>query len=151
MSLSAARGAAEKALARVTLGESPQAERRASKVQAKADTTLDAICERFVTEYAKPRQKAWEQGDALRRRYVLPKLGSRPIADIKRADVRAIFNDLTSVRKTPVLANQVLAAMAAVSSRAVKQDILEHDPARGIMRNPTPSRERVPPEAESWS
>ncbi len=146
--LATAREATGKTLAKVTLGANPQSERRASKTRAKADTTFEAVCDRFLAEYAKLRQKAWEQGAALRKRYVFPKLGKRPIGEIKRADIRAIVNELTTVLGVPILANQTLAAISAVFSWAVKQEIIEHNPARGIERNKTSSRERVLSETE---
>lgn len=145
--LATAREAAAKVLARVTLDENPQGLRREAKAATRATATLEAVCERYLEEHAKTRQKAWEQGDALRRRYVFPDLGNVPIGDIKRADIRKIFNELTA-RSRPVLANQVIAACGAVFSWAQKNDILKHNPAQGITRNPTKSRERVLSEAE---
>jgi integrase len=48
----------------------------------------------------------------------------------------------------PILANQVLASCGAVFSWAVKQELLATNPAKGIDRNTTTSRERVLSEGE---
>jgi integrase len=146
--LKEARDAARKTMARVVLGEDPHGERIESKGRASSAVTFHAVCERYLKEHAMPSRKAWMQGDKLRRRYVLHKLGARPVAEIKRADIRAIFNDLTVVQRHPVLANQVLAAIGAVFAWAIEQEILEHNPAHRIGRNKTRSRERVLSEAE---
>lgn len=143
-----ARKAAKKALAKVTLGINPQAERRAAKALAKADTTFKALCERYIAEFAEANRRAWEQGEAHRKRYVYPKLGKRPIAEITRADIRAIFNELSVARKQPATGNAVLAAISAPLSWAVKQDLIPHNPAHGLEVNELGSRERVLSESE---
>jgi len=138
-----ARDGARTIRARVALGENPQASKRQEKAAAKAGRTLAEVCDRFVREHARDKLRAWEQGDYLRKTYVLPKLGNRRIDDITRADIRATFGELTNEKKRPVLANQVLAAVSAVLSWAMGQDIIPLNVAKGIKRNATTSRERV--------
>ena len=50
--------------------------------------------------------------------------------------------------EAPVLANQVLAAVSAVFSWAVKQEVVGTNPCRGVDRNATRSRERVISDSE---
>ena len=50
--------------------------------------------------------------------------------------------------EAPVLANQVLAAVSAVFSWAVKQEVVGTNPCRGVDRNATRSRERVLSDSE---
>jgi integrase len=75
---------------------------------------------------------------------VLPRWGKLQAASIIRADVRA----MTSGIEAPVLANQVLAAVSAVFSWAVKQEVVGTNPCRGVDRNATRSRERVLSDSE---
>ena len=50
--------------------------------------------------------------------------------------------------RSPVLANQVLAAASAIFSWAVRQEIIAANPCSGVERNDTTSRERVLSDAE---
>jgi len=58
---------------------------------------------------------------------------------ITRADVRAVMSKIDA----PILANQVLASASAIFTWATKQELLTNNPARGVERNATVSRERV--------
>lgn len=135
--LKEARDAAVKHRARVALGEDPHGDRIASR----RGEVLRDIAERYVEEYAKKNNKSWAQGENLRRRHVLPVLGSRKIKDIQRSDMRRIFDRLTA-DGSPILANQVLAAAGAVFAWAMEKDIVDTNPARGIKRNKTKARDR---------
>jgi integrase len=48
----------------------------------------------------------------------------------------------------PILQNQVLASTSAVFSWATRQELLAHNPCRGVERHATASRERVLSDAE---
>ncbi len=136
LGLAEARPAARHIMARVALGEDPQGD----KVKAREGEVLREVAERYVNEWARRNNKSWEQAEALMRRHVLPKLGSRKIAEITRRDVRRLFDKITTDH--PTLANQVLAAASAVFTWALEKDLVEVNPARGIRRNPTKRRER---------
>jgi integrase len=94
--------------------------------------------------YAKRRNKSWAQADKLIRRHALPRWGKLQAASIGRADVRAMMSRI----EAPVLANQVLAAVSAVFSWAVKREVVATNPCRGVDRNATRSRERVLSDSE---
>jgi integrase len=94
--------------------------------------------------YAKRRNKSWAHTDHLIRRWVLPAWGELDASIITRSDVRALLGKING----PVLANQVLASMSAIFTWAGKQEILTHNPARGIERHATVSRERVLSDSE---
>ena len=50
--------------------------------------------------------------------------------------------------EAPILANQVLAAVSAIFSWAVKEEIIGANPCRGVERNETKSRERILADSE---
>jgi integrase len=138
--------AREQALAlrlQVHQGRDPSAERRAV-ANASSGNTFSVIANRYVEEFAKKKNKSWKQADTLVRRYALPSWSERDASTISRSDVRAM---LAKIDK-PILANQVLASCGAVFSWAVKQELLATNPAKGIDRNTTTSRERVLSEGE---
>jgi len=79
--------------------------RRSAKAQRSAGAFAD-LATRYVNEYAKRRNKSWEQPDYLVRRYLLPAWGKLRAADVSRADVRSMM----ACRTSPSVANQTLAA-----------------------------------------
>jgi integrase len=138
--LADARTLAAEAMLAVARGKDPAAE----KLAERGAGTFAEFADRYVEHYAKRRNKSWEQADKLIRRYALPRWGNLRAASIGRADVRAMMSRI----EAPVLANQVLAAVSAVFSWAVKQDVLGTNPCRGVDRNATRSRERVLSDSE---
>jgi integrase len=90
------------------------------------------------------RNKSWKQASTLITRYVLPQWSDRDPTSISRADIRAMLAAIGA----PVLQNQVLASASAVFSWAIKQELLQVNPCRGIDRHATTSRERVLSAAE---
>jgi integrase len=138
VSLASARQEATRLRLEVHQGKDPATERRASSA-ASTTGTFGVIASRYVTEYAMRRNKSWRQADALIRRYVLPLWGDRDASTITRADVRAMLAKIAA----PITANQVLASASAVFTWAMRQELLAHNPCRGVERNATLSRERV--------
>ncbi|HVD83500.1 MAG TPA: integrase family protein [Bradyrhizobium sp.] len=126
--------AAEAALA-VAKGKDPAAEKRAERGAG----TFAELATRYLEQHAKRHNKSWAQGDALVRRYAMPRWGKLQAATIARADVRKLIAGI----EAPVLANQVLAAVSAIFSWAVKQEVLPTNPCKLVDRNRTKSRERV--------
>jgi integrase len=138
--LADARQMAAEAMLAVAKGKDPAAEKRAERGAG----TFAELAERYVEQYAKRRNKSWVQADKLIRRHALPRWGKLQAASISRADVRAMMSRI----EAPVLANQVLAAVSAVFSWAVKQEVVGTNPCRGVDRNATRSRERVLSDSE---
>jgi integrase len=78
------------------------------------------------------------------RRYVLPRWGKLQASAITRADVKAMMARI----EAPILANQTLAAVSAIFSWAVKEEILPTNPCKLVPRNAVSSRERVLSDSE---
>jgi integrase len=70
--------------------------------------------------------------------------GYRRSYDNSGCDARNLFSKIAA----PIQANQVLAATSAVFTWAMKQEILVHNPVKGVERHNTTSRERVLSDAE---
>jgi integrase len=130
--LSEARRVAREILVEVARGKDPQAERRAARV-----TVFEELVARYC-EYAKGKNKSWQQTDAVVRHHTLPwaKLDARTI---RRSDVRALVNRVEGA----AMHNQVLASISAVFSWATKQEIVEANPCSGVERRQVRSRERI--------
>jgi integrase len=136
IALADARRIAAKLMLEVIQGKDPQAEKRAERSHG----TFAEIASRFVEQYAKKKNKSWEQGEKLVHKYLLPPWGRLDANTIKRSDVRAVMDKMSD---TPILANSVLTAASAIFSWANKQELLANNPCRGVERNPAVSRERV--------
>jgi integrase len=135
-----ARKLAAKLMLRVIKGEDVAAERLA----ARGTGTFAEIAARYVEEHAKRHNKSWKQADALVRRHLVPAWGNLSANTITRSDVRAVMGRIPA----PIAANQVLASASAIFTWAMKQELLTTNPARGVERNATVSRERVLSEGE---
>ena len=120
----------------------PQAERRAERSVG----TFEEIALRYREEYAKKRNKSWEQAAYLVDHYMLPRWRKLPATDVMRQDVKALLRRINS----PSLQIQVLASASAIFSWAIKEEIsgIVVNPCRGIERPKTRSRERVLSEGE---
>jgi integrase len=138
--LSVARKQARLVMNAVAEGRDPAAERKAER----AAGTFEELAARYVEEHAKKHNKSWRQGEALVRRYCLPRWAKLKPGDITRADVKALMGKI----EAPTLANQVLAAASAIFSWAIKQEVIPTNPCQLIDRNATRSRERVLSERE---
>jgi len=115
---------------RVIKGEDPAAEKRAERVAG----TFAELAQKYLEQYAKKRNKSWKQSDALIRRHVLPHWGKLEANSITRADVKTLMRGM---EQAPIAANQMLAAVSAVFTWAVKEEIVSGNPCRGVARNPT--------------
>jgi integrase len=133
--LADARVLAAEAMLAVARGKYPAAEKKAERSRG----TFEELAARYVDEHAKKHNKSWKQADALVRRFALPAWGKLQAASIVRDDIKTMLAKI----EAPVLANQVLAAVSAIYTWAVKEGIVTANPAKLIDRNPTRSRERV--------
>jgi integrase len=118
-------------------GRDPQAERRAGR----GGVTFAQLQQRHLAEFAKTHNKGWKQPDYLIRKYVLPRWADLRAVEITRGHVKALFGQLSINRKP--LANQVKAAISAVFSFGVTEEIVEKNPCAKVRDNPSSSRDRV--------
>src|SRR6516225_8065534 len=138
--LSDARMLAAKAMLAVAQGQDPAAERKAERG---AGTFAD-LHQRYLDGYAKRHNKSWQQADALIRRFAIPKWGKLQASAITRGDIKQMMTRIVA----PVLANNTLAAVSAIYSWGIKEEIVTANPCKLVARNPTRSRERVLSDSE---
>jgi len=136
IALADARKLAAELMLRVLKGEDPQTEKRAKRGAG----TFAELAERYLEQHAKKRNKSWKQADALIRRNVLPRWGKLPADAVTRADVKALMR---SMEEAPITANQTLAAVSAIYSWTMREEILLNNPCKLVKGNPTRDRERI--------
>lgn len=133
--LSDARKLASRVMFAVAEGKDPAAERKAERSKG----TFEELATQYVQQHAKHRNRSWRQADALVRKHLLPRWGKLRVADVSRADVKAMMASI----EAPVVANQTLAAASAIFAWAIREGIVTVNPCQLVERNETKSRERV--------
>jgi integrase len=140
IALSDARSMAAEAMLAVAKGGDPAAERKAER----GGGTFADLAGKYLEQYAKKHNKSWRQGAALVDRFAIPRWGKLAAGSITRADVKQMMARIDA----PIVANQTLAAISAIFSWGVKEEIVAANPCKLVERNPTKSRERVLADSE---
>jgi integrase len=135
-----ARTLAAEAMLAVAKGKDPAAEKKAKR----GSGTFADLATKYVEQWANKHNKSWRQAETLISRYVLPRWGNLQAPTVTRGDVKTLMARI----EAPVLANQVLAAVSAVFTWAVREEILPANPCKLVARNPVRSRERVLSDSE---
>ncbi len=102
-----ARTEAKRLLGEIAAGRDPAAERD----NAKAGKSLAVVLEQFMAEHVRPKLKTSTAREYERttRLNILPRIGRRPIGELKRQDVAKLHHEL---RDTPYQANRTLALLS---------------------------------------
>ena len=139
LSLDKARKEAMGVLGAVARGGDPLGERR--KAVAAEKDTLQAIAEEYVRREGK-RLRSVDQRSATLERLVYPKLGARPVGDIKRSEIVRLLDDIEDNRG-PVMADQTLAILRAILNwHAKRSDDFNSPIVRGMARGKPKERAR---------
>src|SRR3984893_16188983 len=134
-----ARTAARKILGSVAHGEDPAAD----KANERHSLPLEDVIEAFLAEHAEAKRKAstaaWYRGGL--ERIVKPAFGGMKPDKVTRQDVARLHS---SMNKTPVQSNSVLAMIGALYGFAAKAGYAPegYNPTRGIEKFPERARER---------
>lgn len=140
-----ARGKALKALGDLGQGEDPVEARRA----ARRARTFANIAADFLSLHCATKRKARTKAeyDRLLEARILPAIGSKRLADIRKADVAKLHGDMA---EAPYQANRALAIISAVWNYASRRGEAEAavNPAKGLERYPEEGRERFLTAAE---
>jgi integrase len=133
--LADARTLAAEAMVAAAKGKDPAAEKKAERG---AGTFAD-LAAKYLEQYAKKKNRSWAQADALVHRFAIPRWGKLQASAIVRGDVKQMMAKI----EAPVVANQTLAAVSAIYSWGLKEEIVTTNPCKLVERNPVKSRERV--------
>jgi integrase len=138
LTLQDARREAKKLLGDVARGGDPLAERQ--KAVRVGDDTFQSIAEAYIKRERKS-VRSMGQRQAVLERLVYPKLGARPIDEIKRSDIVRLLDRIDDERG-PVAADQALAFIRRIMSwHASRSDEFRSPIVRGMAR--TKPRERA--------
>jgi integrase len=119
-----------------------EAEReRRKEQQARADTVA-MISDQYLKAIgvvgggsSRRKKRVLRQGDEIKRihnKYIVPKFGDRPVADISRRELADWLDSMAD--RAPVMANRVLGRLSRFFDWATARDIIPASPAAGIER-----------------
>lgn len=153
LTLDAARNKARELVAGVKMSDrDPLREREAARAaRRQAETaTFEALAGFYLEQHAKRRKRprGWQEDGRKLRVEVLPVWGSRPAAEIRRADVRSLL-ELIAEERGGVCANRTRALLSKVFSFGIEKERVESNPVYGVKRlYEEKPRERVLTEEE---
>ena len=153
-----ARQAARKALAGVSGGGDPSADRHAQRV----DLTIAELVERYLAEgpASKPAKKkaSWASDTSNLRRHVIPLLGRRQLAALTSDDIQKFQKDVTDgktqkdektrkrgraiVKGGPAAATRATLVLSAMLQWATTRKFRTDNPGKGVKLNKPTKRER---------
>lgn len=108
--------------------------------QWRTEPTLDALADDYLKDAEKRKRESSLANDrAFLRRFILPALGERRLAEIREQDIARLHD---AQQATPYQANRVLALLSAIFNHGIKQKLITDNPARGIPRFTEAKRER---------
>ena len=143
-----ARTEAERLLILVRQGKDPAAEKEERKRIA-VDLAFELYSLKFLKDYGKPNWRDGTYGNAESnlRRYVTPILKKKPLPNIRRADISAVFDALPS--GSPALPRNIFALIRKLFAWAVERGDIDRSPLEGFKGPPNvASRDRVLSDAE---
>lgn len=128
----------------VDVGEDPLAERN----ERREALSVEALIKRWRDEAApKLRPVSVVEDEGMIRQWVMPALGDKKIAEVKRADIEALHRKITKAG-TPARANRVVSLVSRLFNLAVRWELRVDNPAGRIERNLEEKRYRFLDAAE---
>lgn len=137
VSLAQAREKALEALRQVDEGIDPAARRR------QLGTRVETVCEDYIRQYARPRNRSWQETDRILKREFVAVHGQQDIRQISPADILAMI-DAAIERGAKYQANRLHAHLRRLFGWALERGVVDVSPVVGI-RAPTreQARDRV--------
>ncbi|GEO18205.1 tyrosine-type recombinase/integrase [Microvirga aerophila] len=129
--LAEARDRARRHRTTIADGGDPQRHRKANREAAKNILTFDALAERYLQEYAKPRKASWKNDVGYLKR-PRAKLGNKPAAAVTRRDVIDLLDGIKV--DAPVSANRTQTVLVTMFNWAVEGELLEASPISGLKK-----------------
>ncbi len=137
LSLADARDQARKLLEQVDQGIDPRPARDRTALESYSNT-VSAVAKRFVAQECKGHIKSWRRVERTLAMHVLPALGTKLIADIKRADINKLIDVLVDEDREggpmPGAAREVRKHVHHLFDFAVDRGIIDSNPAHKLKR-----------------
>lgn len=132
LGLAQAREKARELLGTVSEGRDPRPERREANL-LRHTNTVETVAKRFIEQDAKRTVASWQNIQRVLDLHVVPRLGSTPIRDVRRADVHALLDELVAADKVGT-AREVRKHLSRLFNWAVDRELLTDSPVHGLRR-----------------
>lgn len=123
-----------------------EAERKAAQAAEDiANRTLRVVVAEYIEKYCKVSQRRWKLTERMFAAHVFPKLGDKPVAELRRADVIELLDELQHKGGLTAQVNRIHAQIKAALNFAAEREYIEANPAAVVKKQykgETP-RERV--------
>ncbi len=142
-SVPAAREQAKNLKRRIDQGQDPMGDRH----EERTAPTIADLAQRFEAEHLTRRRSTTAKDySSILRGHILPALGKTKVVDLRHADVEKLHRKIAAT--APYRANRAVSVLSKMFSLAVKWELREDNPVRGIERAPEEKRERFLTPAE---
>jgi integrase len=137
-----AREIASVELGKLAAGQDPTKERQDAKTAERkrlGAPTMRDLADRYMSDHAELHKRTAGDDRASLDKIVLPRFGSRKVAEITSADIEALHRDM---RGTPPRANRIAALLSKMFTLAMKWGLRPDNPVKGLERYQEHRRER---------
>nr|WP_253308247.1 site-specific integrase [Rickettsia endosymbiont of Ceutorhynchus assimilis] len=146
VSIADARKKATEFKALIAQGINPVKKVVASSNDIPTEMNFKELFDKYINDYAKQCNKTWKNDLVVIERHA-KHLYDRGISTIQREDIQKIFNgcikpNATNLRTGKIAANRCLSKLKAIFNMAIKWELLEKNPAIGIIKFKENSRDR---------
>lgn len=132
LGLAQARERARELLGTVSEGRDPRPERREANL-LRHTNTAETVARRFIEQDAKRTVGSWQNIQRVLDLHVIPRLGSTPIRDVRRADVHELLDELVASDRVGT-AREVRKHLSRLFNWAVDRELLTDSPVHGLRR-----------------
>lgn len=114
--------------------QSARAEREVARQHAAKEIDVATLAARYLTEWAKPRKRSWQEDERRLAAFVVPAWGYRKVKDITRADVDALVSPVATgdeakgEKARPAEAGHRLALVRKMFSFALDKGVVDVHP-----------------------
>jgi integrase len=117
-------------------GRDPMGERHLARTAPR----VNDLIERWRAEHShKNRASSRRENERLIAQWIKPELGTRKVTDVTFADIDKLHRKITK-RGTTYRANRVVALLSKMFSLAIKWEMIDLNPCRGLEKNPEQPR-----------
>lgn len=88
----------------------------------------------YIEKHAKVNQRRWTLTERMFEQHVLPKLGNKPVVDLRRADIIELLDNLQHKKGLGAQVNRIHAALKAALNFAVEREYLDANPAAAVKK-----------------
>lgn len=125
----------------------PTSEKRDREERRKADNrpkTVGDLLDEYVERYCKPNQRKWTLTERMFSSHVKPAIGGKRLANLRRADIVELLDELQNDKGLRAQVNRVRSAIVAALNWGVEREYLDVNPAAAVKkRKIEASRDRV--------